>query len=142
MEALDNLLEEQKKGLIHHDVVDEKNHKVGSVHSFRINEESGKSDFVVVSSGWLFGHFFLVPTATLTVAPDLKRLQLPFERKFVEAAPTLHNAKIITLTDMTHARRYFLGETPTFKASDLAGAKYRYRRPPGYDPSDTGITKI
>jgi hypothetical protein len=142
MEALDNLSEEQKKGLIHHDVVDEKNHKVGSIHSFRINEESGKSDFVVLSSGWLFGHFFLMPTVTITVTPDLKRLQLPFDHKFIEAAPTLHNAKIITLTDTILARRYFLGEAPTFKASDMVGERFRFRRPPGYDPNDTGITKI
>jgi PRC-barrel domain len=142
MEALENLSAEQKKGLIHRDVVDEKKQKVGSVQSFRMSEESGKSDFVVVSSGWLFGHFFLVPAASVSVTPDFKRLQLPYDRKFIEAAPTLHSAKVITFTDTTLARRYFLGEAPTFSAKDMEGGNYRFRRPPGYDPNDTGITKI
>jgi hypothetical protein len=142
MQPLGDLTAEDTKGLVHHDVVDEKDHKVGSVHSFRVNEESGKPEFVVISSGWLFGHLFLAPASIVEISPDRKRLKLPFERHFIEAAPTLHSSKIVTFTDTTLSRRYFLGETPQFRPEDLDGDRFHVRRPPGYDPNDTGITKI
>ena len=142
MQPLANLTAEDTKGLVHHDVVDEKDHKVGSVHSFRVKEENGKPEFVVISSGWLFGHLFLAPASIVEISPDRKRLKLPFERHFIEAAPTLHSSKIVTFTDTTLSRRYFLGETPQFRPEDLDGDRFHVRRPPGYDPNDTGITKI
>jgi len=141
MASLADLSEDERKELMYHDVVDEEEHKVGSVQSIHINEETGKSDFILVSTGWLFGHLFLVPVASVQVSPDRKRLQLPFDREFIEAAPTLHSSKVVTLTDTTLALRYFLGGVSEFTQEDLGvDTLNRSRRPPGYDPNDTGLT--
>jgi sporulation protein YlmC with PRC-barrel domain len=141
MVSLVDLSEDERKEFMHHDVVDEKEHKVGSVQSIHIDEETGKSDFILVSTGWLFGHLFLVPVAGVQVSPDRKRLQLPFDREFIEAAPTLHSSKVVTLTDTTLALRYFLGGVSEFTQEDLGvDTLNRPRRPPGYDPNDTGLT--
>jgi len=139
--SLTDLSEDERKELMYHDVVDEEEHKVGSVQSIHINEETGKSDFILVSTGWLFGHLFLIPVASVQVSPDRKRLQLPFDREFIEAAPTLHSSKVVTLTDTTLALRYFLGGVSEFTQEDLGvDTLNRSRRPPGYDPNDTGLT--
>ena len=141
MASLADLSEDERKELMYHDVVDEKGHRVGSVQSIHIDEETGKSDFILVSTRWLFGHLFLVPVASVQISPDRKRLQLPFNREFIEAAPTLHSSKVVTLTDTTLALRYFLGGVSEFTQEDLGvDTLNQLRRPPGYDPNDTGLT--
>jgi len=68
------------------DVVDQKDSKIGTLHSLWVDRE-GQPAFLGVKTGWIFGKNHVVPADTAEVNQSARKIRLPYDEDMIKNAP-------------------------------------------------------
>jgi uncharacterized protein (TIGR02271 family) len=95
---------------IDYDVVDDHEHKVGTLNSLWV-DRGGHPMFLGIKTGVIFGKTHVVPTEVAKINQSGRSIRLPYSEDMIKGAPAFEADKDLDITNEREVYRYFhLGE--------------------------------
>ncbi len=135
MKPLKDLKKASLEQLIDCHVVDQNDHRIGTLRCLWCHPATGAAEFLGVQTGWVYMRRHVVPAENATLDEAGNQVRLPYLGAFIMYGPTLPIGAEIKNTDENSVQRYY--SLQGIAGTDAIPAKPESRGPRRAGPGES-----